>query len=78
MATNIINQAGKGSDPRNNWSKEFRSEHDRIFGNREKRRCPHGILIGDKCDECLRALPANFLGGTGTKKKFKATDIKGS
>lgn len=56
MATNILNQAGKGDAPRSCFSKEFRAEYDRIFGNRETRHCPHGLLIGECCDACRAAM----------------------
>lgn len=77
--SNILNQSGKGSAPRNNFSKNFRSEHDRIFGPRETRFCPHGIRIGDDCPECLAALPIERLvAGTGINKITKILPKKKS
>lgn len=54
MGSNILNQAGKGDDPRNCFSKEFRDEYDRIFGKKGKQ-CPHGKYIGEDCPDCMKS-----------------------
>lgn len=67
--TNILNQSGKGSAPRNNFSKSFRNNFDSIFGVKTKKVCPHGVPIGGDCAECLKAMPLEKLvNGTGVNR----------
>ena len=77
--SNILNSAGKGSAPRNNFSRTFRSNFASIFRERETRRCPHGKLIGEDCPECLNAMPIERLvAGTGINKITKILPKKKS
>lgn len=70
--------AGKGDAPRNNFSRAYRTEYDRIFGHKTTKVCPHGLLIGDDCPECLRALPIETLAGSGINRITKILPKKKS
>lgn len=76
--SNILSTAGKGDAPRNIFSKQFRDEHDRIFGVKKPKFCPHGVPIGGDCVECLRALPIEFLAGSGINRITKILPKKKS
>lgn len=59
---------GKGSKPRNVFSRAFRDGFDRIFGKRGPQ-CPHGKYIGDDCAECQHLAKPCYVGDNWRSRK---------